>query len=356
MSNNLLVTNAAAAVAAEKFAGKQLHHLLFPEQDKSLSAGLTLDDLTDDTTAITYREKDMQSGVISYTPGVGNTIDVPRSSMKTPVTEKLRDAVCAGTNIGVEFGENEKHHTKRIISKHTAAHTMTKNKQSIDTFLTGIFPARGEKGASLGLDIDYSRLVGLSFAYDFTVVGASFSKAAAEILEGLQDNNTPMSNLVMFCGKSWLKEMAKDEDIKDAQKNNDANILAESKLVVDKLQDTDGTSRLLSFRALDMPNLITVASYSPTVPYRQANLPSTKLAYIPDDACFMVSLDDVRYLAMRGVDVLNLTGKVDRAVGELIIDSFSKTEPVSTFLRTSTRHAMVPAQINHTASSVGTFE
>ena len=40
---------------------------------------------------------------------------------------------------------------------------------------------------------------------------------------------------------------------------------------------------------------------------------------------------------------------------EIVFDSYNSADPVSEFIRSQTRLAFVPANINHVARSVGTF-
>ena len=62
-----------------------------------------------------------------------------------------------------------------------------------------------------------------------------------------------------------------------------------------------------------------------------------------------------RYRVFRGVDALDGNGKAVRTVGEIVFDSFNTKDPVTELVRSQTRFAMVPGNVNRTAQSTGTF-
>jgi len=97
-----------------------------------------------------------------------------------------------------------------------------------------------------------------------------------------------------------------------------------------------------------------ILSYSPNTPYvsKQGGTPED---WIPTTEALAFSLSDKTYRINRGIDAKNDSGKVVRAVGDLVVDSFSTDDPIITFIRSQTRHMYVYANINHTCVSTGTF-
>ena len=70
----------------------------------------------------------------------------------------------------------------------------------------------------------------------------------------------------------------------------------------------------------------------------------------------MFSSGDKRYRVFGGVDALSDSGKAIRVAGaEIIFDSYNTKDPVEEVIRSQSRYAFIPANINHVALSTGTF-
>jgi len=76
---------------------------------------------------------------------------------------------------------------------------------------------------------------------------------------------------------------------------------------------------------------------------------------MPALECVALSLVDKTFSIKRGVDAFDDTGKVMRLVGDLVVDSYSENDPITTFIRSQTRHIYVYGNIDHTVKSTGTF-
>lgn len=334
---------------------RQIWETLFPRPNVNLASEFSLDKLVRDPHGITYRNKDAQSKIRHYKPGTNTMIKIPRASEKTPVTEDMRDTVVVGKTGTTSFDENKMELGVQIAEDHIEGHVMTKNKQAIDVLRTGIFEAPGEDGVDIGLDLDFGRAAGNSIAYDYTAVGATYSEATNEQLaQYISNKGAPRSNIIQLCGQKWLSAYASDENVLNAAQNNNVNQLQQANMIPPELLGTQGLIVHGVYRSLDMVTNVWVCSYSPGVQYI-AYEDATAADWVPEDEAIMFSLDSLRWGVQRGVDVLDAQGKAARAVGEIVFDNFTSSDPVTEYFRSQTRHAFVPARINHTVLSTGTF-
>jgi hypothetical protein len=352
-----LITRTAKRYYEEVYiqdVGRQFFSRVFGIADDSTSAAFMLDKFTSSPFALTYRQKDQQSRVVQYSPGSGVLIEPPIASRKTPLTEDLLDRVAAGIESTAGFGLNEAQLVNQILREHIAGLNMLKNKQAIDVLQDGVFYARGPANANVGLDINYQRAGANNLTYDFTVPGNTITEAFGDVLEQLRDQGTPVSNVVAILGANWQDEFNNDAGVQVRMLNNSSNILIASQMMPPELVGAEGLFVLGQYRGAGMLAPIWVCTYAPPVPYvsdeGQAPVP-----YVAANNAVFFSLDDIRYKINRGVNVLDEMGARVRAVGDLVIDRFSDNDPVTEYLRSSTRHCFVPANPNHTARSVGTF-
>lgn len=328
--------------------------LLFPTDDVDTSSGFLLDRLIHTPYGVVYRDKDNQSHVLPYTPGSGTLYDIPISSEKTPIDEELSDAVISGVEANSSWSTHQAKLLADIVKIHIASHNMTKWKQALDVLRTGIFYANGIGGNDINLGIDYQRAAGNSLTYDFTAGGATVDAAFLEIQDKLIDNNTPLDNIVVIMGKSWLNEFAGDSQTQNNAQNNRVNEVLTMQMMPPELRNTKGLKVVAIYRAPSMVTPFILCSYQPGTQY-VAYSGATAAAWVPDNECFAFSLDDTRYNVKRGVKVKTETGRVERVAGEIVFDTYSENDPITEFLRSKTRHLFVPANINHTVKSTGTF-
>lgn len=327
---------------------------IFGVEDNDESAGFSLDSLIQDPYAATYRQGNGQAHVRKYAPGTGMILTPPTIGEKTPITSDLRDKIIAGIEAAGGFTANSAKLIGDIMKQHTAAINMQKNYQAMQVFVGGTFIAPGPGGVDIGLTIDYTRSGDQTLTYDFTVGGNTMPKALKAAVDALLAKGTPMDNLCVIMGSSWLNDFALDADVISLRTANVANEILAQDMVPEFVNGIEGLYKVATFRAPDMIAPINVLSYSPSKQYI-SDLGETAAPYIAATKAVFFSLSDERYKVNRGIDVLDDNGKIQRAVGDLVFDSYTENDPPAMFQRTQTRHAFVYGNINHTAVSTGTF-
>jgi hypothetical protein len=334
--------------------GKQLWQVIFDRDDTDTTAAFSLDRLIRKIHGVSYRSQDTQSVVRKFQPGTNMMITVPTSSEKTPLSAELLDKVAAGVDADAGYGENEAAHVNNILSDHSEAHDMTKNKQALDVLSTGIFEARGVGGVDLNLDINFGRDASLSFPYNYTAGGATFGgmlKTGQDLLRGF---STPMGGHVAILGDNHLAQYSADANVANAAQNNTNNILLEQKMTPESFMGVEGLNVIGVFRDQEMSSPVILTTYTPPQDY-SAGPDDAAVPFVDPDEVLFFSMQDIRYAVKRGIAAFNEGGAVERVAGDVIVDKFSENDPIITWLRSSTRHAFIPANINHTAKCTGTF-
>lgn len=333
---------------------KQLWQFLFPEEDIDTASDFLLDQLITNTYGVSYRTRDMQSNVREYQAGKGTVITPPRASEKTPVTEKLRDAVVAGMNGNDGATEQASRLMDNIAKQHISAFNMTKNRQALDVFVEGEFFARGTDGVDLDLDIDFGRSGSVEKTYDFTAVGATFSDAVSEVQAALLSAGSSVANMFAIIGSSWREKYAADTALRDWQKANQAQMLYDMQNVPAEFSNVEGLTVLGRAHIEGLIQPVWILDYTPGTLYRDKKGEAGE-AFIAATKAIFGSLGDMRYSVKRGVDALDGSGKAIRSVGDIVFDEFTEKDPVATWIRGQSRHCFVPGDVNTTAVSVGTF-
>jgi hypothetical protein len=337
-------------------AGKRgLDEFLFSStDDDSSSAAFALDELIVSPHAVAFRKAGENSQVIPYVAGVGNVYEVPRSSAKTPITEQLRDAVIAGGEAFEAIPARERRLFGQIATQHTVGHNVTRWKLALDVIRTGKFSPLGLGGEDIGLEIDFGRSAGLDVTYDFTAVGATMDKALGALYDAYRAENGSGDELVVLMGDDWLKQFETDSNVIKRLEANTSNILLQSNMLPPELMNTYGLRLIGRYRIPGKVDPIWIVSYKPQgkfIAYKGA----TAAEFMPTDEAVMFALGSTRYKVRRGVDVFNDSGAVIRAIGDVVFDSYMETDAPARVLRSSTRYAFVPGNVNHTARSTGEF-
>ncbi len=333
---------------------KQLWQFLFPENDTDEASDFVLDQLIPNIYGVSYRTRDMQSAIREYQAGKGTVITPPRASEKTPITEKLRDAVVAGLDGNASAIEQASRLMDNIAKQHISAFNMTKNRQALDVFVNGEFFARGTSGDDLDLDIDFGRSSSVEKTYDFTAVGATFSEAVGEVQSALISAGASVSNMWGILGSDWRGKYAADTALREWQKANQATMLYDMQNIPEEFKNVEGLTLLGRAHIEDLVQPVWLFDYNPGALYRDSKSDAGE-PFIASTKAIFGSLGDVRYSVQRGVDALDASEKAVRVVGEIVFDSFTQKDPVGTFVRGQSRHCFVPGDINTTAVSVGTF-
>lgn len=327
--------------------------VLFSNPDEDTTAAFSLDRLIDDPYGVTYRDPNNQSIVREYSPGTGSIYEVPRTSEKTPINEELRDAIIAGLEATSGYTAHHAKLMQDIVKQHVAGHNMTKWKQALDVIFTGSFNAKGVGGSDLDLDIDFGRDAANSLTPNFTTT-ATIDSAFEAMLAQLLAKGSPTTNLVVILGQSWINAFSTDTNVRAQLDANQANQLLAQQMMPSRLRNAHGLYVMAQYRAPGMIAPAFVASFSPGVAYK-AYRGASASAWVGATQAAMFSLDSPMYRVLRGVDAFDESGRVVRAVGDIVIDTFTENDPVVDFARSQSRHVFVPGNIDHTVVSTGTF-
>ncbi len=351
-----LVTRTASRLYEERHldVGPGVDSLLFSTEDMDLSAAFRLDRYISSPYGISYRNSDNQSIIRHFAPGTTELITVPRASEKTPIDEDLEDAVAVGMEPTSSQASNIAKNVDQIIGDHVEGHNMTKWKQALDVVRTGVFPAKGDDGADLGFDYDHSRDGANDLTYDFTAGGATMNEALVNISNRLDATGTPKSNRAVIMGSTWLSEWGSDTGIIEIMKANTVNQILAQDMFEKKFGNITGLYVVAQYKPVGALAPLWILSFEPGTSY-VAYSGASAAPFMPATELAAFSLDDRTYNIKRGVMALNDSGNKERRVGDLVVDSFTNDDPVTTFVRSQTRHIYVYGNIDHTLKSTGTF-
>lgn len=339
----------------EMMGGKQgIDRFLFPVVNNDLSANVAMDELQFTPHAIAFRDKDQQSQVIPYSPGTGMVYPVPHASAKTPITEKLRDAVIVGNEAIASFAANNGVLIEQILKQHTTNHAITAWKAAIDVLRTSIFGAKGLKGESIGLEIEQSREASLTTTYDFTASGATMDLALKQMYDAGRAQNMPMNNLVVILGKKWLAQFENDTGVQKFLEANTANTLLTQSMAPAELNNTFGLFNTARYRARGVVAPMFICAFEADKPFYQYK-GATAEEFFPEDEAVMFSLSTPRIRVNRGIDLYNDNKQVVRGVGDILYDDFSQDDPIGYWLRSQSRYAFLQSDPNTAVLCTGTF-
>lgn len=334
--------------------GKGIDELLFGISDEDISAAFRLDRYISTPYGMAYRNADNQSVVRHFKPGTTELIEVPRASEKTPIDEELRDQVAVGVEASAGAMQSLIKNVDQIMGDHLEGHKMTKWKQAIDVVDTGVFPARGVTGGDLGLDYDHGRDAGNSITYDFTAGGATMDEALTNISDVLNGQNAPQGERFCLMGSNWRDAYSTDSTLLERAKANQDNPLLAQQRFSQKYGEVEGLYILGLYRPPGATAPMWILDFTPGTDYI-AYEGATATPWVGANDCIFGSFNDKRYNIKRGVDAFDGNSKVVRVVGDMVVDKFSETDPITEFVRSQTRHIYIAGNINHTGKSVGTF-
>jgi hypothetical protein len=334
--------------------GRPIQDLLFSNMDEDLSAAFRLDRYISSPYGISYRNPTNQAIIRQFNPGTTALIEVPRASEKTPFDEELRDAVAVGSEPTDSQAAQITKNLNQTLMDHEEAYNMTKAKQALDVVRTGIFNAKGAKGASLGLDYDHTRDTNNNLTYDFTAGGATMNEALVNISNYHDSKGTPKDNRYVIMGDSWLSQYGSDSGIIEIMKANAVNQILEQQRFAEKFGEVNGLYVVAHYKPVGALAPLWILGYEPGVSYVPYKGASAE-AWVPTAECLSGSLNDRTWNIKRGVDYLDDNGRVQRGVGEMIVDSYSEKDPITTFVRSQSRHIYIYGNIDHTLKVTGTF-
>jgi len=333
---------------------RQLYTTLFSLEDTNTSAGFLLDRYSVTPAAVAYVSSSSPAVTLNYQEGSSIQISPPRLAQRTPINRELKDKAIAGVEAAAGYGPAEIQMIGQITKTHVAAINMTKNKQALEVFLEGEFRARGSNDADLDMDIDYSRDDSLSFTYDTQPTAASVGGALSAALGKLSKFGAPLDEVIVLLGGKWITYIARDADIQRSQAFNLQNVLTATSLLPENVRNTEGLKLLAMYRGLDMITGVSLCAYTPRVPYVAPGVDAST-PYIPDDKAIVLSLQSDRYRINRGMDVFDPSGNSQVVAQEIAPDTYTTPDPIIDYIRSQSRHAFVPANINHTAVITGLF-
>lgn len=326
---------------------------LFKTVDMDTSASFMLDKLLHSAFGIVYRDKDNQAHVRQYQAGTGYQYEIPIASEKTRIGEELKDAAVSG----IEPTSSQAIHLRKvmddIVKDHVSGHNLTKWKQALDVIFDGEFYAYGPGGVNLGLGIDFDRAAANELTHDFTGTD-TMDIAIKEMQAQLRLQGSSLNNLVLIAGDDWISEFSTDTTVLSYRDANTATELLEMQKIPPQIMNCPHLTALASYRPAGALKPVYVVSFNPGVsyvPYKGA----AATDWITSTKAAMFSMDMETYRVYRGIDVVTESGMVDRVAGDVVFDTFSTDDPVADFMRSSTRHCFIPANINHTVVSTGTF-
>ena len=335
--------------------GKQgIDKLLFGEIDIDDSANFALDRYIKNPHGIVFRKSGEGSVIRPYSPGVGDVYEVPISSEKTAITEKLRDSVVAGIESTAGATQSYMKMVSDIFKDHLGGHNSTKWFLSLQTVRTGKYSPYGIDGNDLALEIDFSRDAGNDITYDFTDASASIDSALRAMYTVYRAQNGPKNNLAVILGADWLEELETDSDVLEKMTANTANEVIALNMMPPELNNTYGLYVVGRYRPAGMVAPLWILAYEPDAQFVQYE-GATAQDYMPSDEAVMFSVGGARYSIYRGVEAVTESGRIQRVAGEVVFDGFISTDPVAEYIRSITRFAFVPGNVNHTVRSTGTF-
>jgi len=337
--------------------GKQgIDTFLFSTDDMDTVANFTLDKLIVNPEAVTFRNKNEQSHVRPYVPGVGTVLPASHISEKTAIDENLRDSVVAGVESTTGFSAHETKLLSDIMTHHIVGHTVSRWKNAIDVIRTGKFTPLGIAGVDIGEEIDFSRDASLDVTYDFTVSGATIDEALFELYSAYIDINGNPDGICILCGTDWIKKFQTDSDVMERMKANTANVLVEQSINPPAFNNVQGMYQIAKYLIPGTLTPVYILGYKPRYKFIRSR-GGTAEEFMPTDEALIFSMNDniSRLRVFRGVDALDAGGARIRTVGELIIDGFVENDPVTDVLRSQTRYSFIASDINETGRSTGTF-
>lgn len=336
-------------------AGKiGIDQFLFGIDDRDLSAQFTLDQYIKEPHGVSFRRPGEQSHVRAFENGVGKVIEVPRISEKTPITEAEKDMIVVGLESTASQAEHAASRVNKIINIHRSAHMQTRWKYAIDVMRTGKFSPLGETGKDIGLEIDYGRAAANTATYNFTSGTNDQDGALKAMYDLYRAKGGPLGNICVIMGSTWAADFQEDATVIKWIQANTANQLLAQQMKPAIFNNVQGLYNFATYRPKGCMDNMYLCTFDPGhqfTPYKGAS----SVPFVPAEEAIMFSVDSPRYRVFRGVDVISDARMVERVVGEMVFDSFVDNDPITEYIRSQSRVAFVPANVDHTVKCLGTF-
>jgi len=333
---------------------KGIDEFLYPSVDSDLSANFAYDDLIFTPHSIAFRRAGGQSQVMPYTPGVGRVLEIPIASVKTPVDERLRDAVIAGGEATESFASNNGRLMTQILKQHGVSWNVTKWKLALEQLRTGVYSPLGLGGQDIGLSYDQSRSATLATTYNFTTSGATMDLALKQMFNAGRAQNLPAGNLILLLGKKWLNEFETDSVVQAKREANVANELLQQQMNPSELNNVFGLYRVGMYRPAGVLAPMIVCTYDVDTSFYQYK-GATAEDFLDENEAILFSTDSTRWTVNRGMDILNDSRQITRVVGDVVYDDFTESDPAQYNIRSQIRKAYFQADPNTVVRCRGTF-
>jgi hypothetical protein len=350
MAKDLITRTASRLYEERHLSAMGLDSVLFRSLDEDNSAAFRLDRYISSPYGMTYRNPTNQSIIRQFAAGSTELIEVPVASEKTPIDSELRDQVAVGNEPTVSQVQQMAKNVDQIIGDHVEAKNMTALKQAIDVPRTGIFSARGIDGADLGLDYDHGRNALNDITADLAVITVNDALEAVDAR--LNTTGTPNGNRLLIVGSDWASAILNDSTVLELRKANPSNELIAQERLERTWPGAENLHVIATYRPPAALSSYIICVVSPGTDYVEF-LGATPEAWVPADELIALSLNDRTYKINRGIDALDDNGQHRRDNGDLVVDSFTTDDPVTTFIRSQRRTIYIYANIDHTLRSTG---
>jgi len=337
-----------------------IDQFLFNTRDEDASAStFNLDELSVEPHGVSFRRAGEQSALRPYTPGIGTMIEVDRTSEKTPLTEQLKDAVIVGGSDSEATKSRSKRLLGQVFKQHTIAHQITRWKLAIDVMRTGKFSPRGLKGGDIGIEVDFGRDASLSKTYDFTAGGftaggADINEALKELYNAYRAKGGSTENLIIIMGSQWLEKVEADTDFLQKIQSNPLNNMVDQSERGKQLANVKGLNIFMNYTIPGTIGRVKLATFQGQGKYK-AYSGDAGVDYFPSNEALIFSTDSERYNVLRGFEVMANANSIVRVSGDIVFDAYVEADPLVEYIRSAARYVFVPANVDHTAVSVGTF-
>jgi len=333
--------------------GRQFDEAFFPELDESPATTIQLDQYLGQGFAMSVTRQGEKAHVVAYVPGVGNEWTPLTSKRKTPIDEKLADSAV----VGLEPKAPQSQHMMRVVQQilggpkgFMAAMKMMRIKMAVDVLRSGEMKYYDEDGTAT--EIDFERDSSLTLTYDFATESNSFDGALLAAYNAGMAFGLPQGGLAVLLGDSWLTEYNTDAAVLAKRRNTvSANYVTDA-MKPPMFRGVEGLYVVGQYQPDGLAFPVWILSYKPAWQYVGYS-GAAAASFIPAAEMIMLNIDSPAYRFNRGIQVVGSSGNIERAVGDMVIDSFRDDDPPADWLRANVRTFYARGNIDHTSVTTG---
>lgn len=333
------------------YSKKQLYNALFPRVVNSDKDGFELDRYTKTPAAMRTVKAGQPAVTRRYTPGSGEIFVPEINSEKMAITPELVGAVMAGIESTASLDkiaaitEEFLYGTDGLMT----ANYQQRNKAAIDLLREGKFITAYETGSYQELDYNRTSALGTD-TYNFTAGSPTMDAALLQVYTLLKATGTPISNLAVIMGASWLGEFEADTAIQAKLAAYNGSFLYQ---VPENFQNVDGLFVVARYKPAGMVIPLTIFGYQPQWNYFLNG--SAAAPFLPDTEIVMFDMNDPRTQINLGIDVIEDNGRIKRYSGQdMILCSDVTRDPAAEYIIARTKYAYI-GNVEHSARCTGTF-